>query len=492
MSQWVMVLATLLQGLAMVYGVLLIGARRGGGKAWLFLLAAMSSMLAWRVVVMTGLQPTAAFNAAIGLWGSTTMLAAMMFFSREIAHRERAEAERDHLFAKERDARTDAERAGRVKDEFLATLSHELRTPLTSILGWCSILRGTYAGQADLPRALATIQRNAEAQARLVDDLLDAVRIQAGTLHLDVAPVNLQVPVSAALDAARPAAEAKRVAVELHAPAEPVIVNGDPGRLQQMASNLLVNAIKFTPPGGTVSVSIGTTLTRARLVVSDTGVGLEPAFMPHVFARFRQADSTVSRRHGGLGLGLSIVMSLAKLHGGDVEAASDGAGTGATFTVTLPIATDSVADEAIRGGVAAAAQLAPDALAGTRILVVEDDADVRGVVARLLEKVGAAVAVLPSGEALTNELQEFRPHLLLIDIGLPGEDGYSLVRRIRRMPPDEGGAIPAVSLTAHARSEDRARAIESGFQEYLTKPVDAARLIATISRLVKSAATKPA
>lgn len=491
MSQSLMVLATLLQALAMVYGVMLIGARRGGGRAWLFLLGAMSSMLAWRVVVMTGFQPSAGFNAAIGIWGSTSMLAAMVFFSREIAHRERAEAERDDLLTKERAARADAERAGRVKDEFLATLSHELRTPLTSILGWCSILRGTYAERTDLPRAIATIERNAQAQARLVDDLLDAVRIQAGTLQLDFAPVPLQVPVSAAIDAVRPAAAAKQVALELQVAADPAVVNGDAGRLQQIASNLLVNAIKFTPPGGTVTVRVEATASQARLIVTDTGIGIEEGFMPHLFGRFRQADGTPSRRHGGLGLGLSIVMSLVTLHGGEVEATSDGAGTGATFTVDLPAATATARVAApIATLPAPPAQLAPDALGGTRILLVEDDPDVRGVVARLLEKVGAEVAVLPSGEGLASELQHVRPDVLLIDIGLPGEDGHALVRRIRRLPAADGGAIPAVSLTAHARSEDRARALESGFQEYLTKPVDPALLIATIRRLVPALASR--
>lgn len=482
--QSLLVAATMLQVVAVVYGTVLMMGPRGARGAWFFLIGAMLSMLAWRIFVTTGLQPPGFFNPAIALWGSTCMLVAMVLFAREVARRERAERERDTLLDSERAARAEAERSGRLKDEFLATLSHELRTPLTAILGWCSLLRQGRLERHDVPRAIETVERNARAQARLVDDLLDATRIQAGNLYLEHDLIDLNGPVLAAVDATTPMADAKGVTIRASAAERAILVSADAGRLQQVAMNLLTNAVKFTPAGGLVQVRVDATAHHARLVVTDTGEGIAPSFLPHVFARFRQADGSVARRHGGLGLGLSIVLSLARLHGGDVQAESDGPGKGATFTVTLPLA-DALSPAIISAPAPEATQVAaPGALEGIRVLVVDDDTDVRNVVATMLESVGAQVRALESGAAVQYTLARMQPHVLVIDIGLPDEDGYSLIRRIRQLPEADGGCTPAVSLTAHARNEDRARAMTSGFQEHLPKPVDLPLLVATLRRLV--------
>jgi signal transduction histidine kinase len=333
-----LILAVALQGLAVAYGVLLLSRRRGAAGAWLFLLGGMLSMLVWRVVVLTGTSPPAFFNPAIAIWGSTCMVIAMYLFGREVARRERAEAERDALLASERAARSEAERASRLKDDFLATLSHELRTPLAAILGWCALLRHKRDEREEVDRAIETIERNARAQARLIEDLLDVTRMQAGALHLDLTRVRLDLPVRAAIEGVRPAADAKGLSIECRCDAEPPIVSGDAGRLQQVAANLLMNAVKFSQDGGKILVSVGTISGQGQTVVSDNGEGIDADFLPQLFSRFRQADSTTSRRHGGLGLGLSIVASLVRLHGGQVQGASGGRGKGATFTVTLPLA----------------------------------------------------------------------------------------------------------------------------------------------------------
>lgn len=489
--QFLLILATLLQVVAVVYGAVLMMKPRGASGAWFFLIGAMLSMLAWRIFVTTGLQPPGFFNPAIALWGSTCMLVAMVLFAREVTRREQAEEERDALLDSERSARADAERSGRLKDEFLATLSHELRTPLTAILGWCSLLRQGRLEPRDVPRAVDTIERNAHAQARLVDDLLDATRIQAGNLYLERELIDLHGPVQAAVDATSPTADTKGVTIRVHPPGRPILVSADAGRLQQIAMNLLTNAVKFTPPGGLIDVRVDALGQQARLVVSDTGEGIPASFLPHVFARFRQADGSVARRHGGLGLGLSIVISLARMHGGDVQAESAGPGLGSTFTVTLPLAEMRADSPAMSTGTLQPS--APGALQGIRVLLVDDDTDVRNVVSTMLESVGAEVHALVSGAEIEPALTRVQPHVLVVDIGLPDEDGYSLLRRVRQFPARAGGATPAVSLTAHARNEDRARAIASGFQEHLPKPVDLPLLIATLRRLAaapREAATR--
>ena len=484
MTRTLLILATGLQAIAVGYGVFLVSRRRGATWAWLFLLGAMLSMLVWRGFVMTGTELPGFFNPLIAVWGSSCMLAAMLFFAREVARRERAEAERDELLASERAARTEAERANRLKDEFLATLSHELRTPLAAILGWCTILQQKGTAPADAGRAIDVIERNARAQTRLVDDLLDATRIQAGTLQLDLGPVQLDGPVRSAIEAVRPNAEAKGLSLRLRCEGDPPVVVGDAGRLQQVVCNLLVNAVKFTPSGGSIEVCVTASADRAEIVVRDDGEGIDAEFLPHLFTRFRQADSSVARRHGGLGLGLAIVASLVRLHGGEVHADSDGPGRGATFSVTLPLEKGATRPTPpVLAGVEAVSTRAERPLAGMRIVVVDDEADVRGAVSGLLEQMGVDVVALETGAAIESYLASLRPHLLLIDIGLPGEDGYALIRRIRALPPSSGGDVPAVSLTAHARNEDRARAIASGFQEHLPKPIDVPLLIATARRL---------
>jgi CheY-like chemotaxis protein len=407
------------------------------------------------------------------------MVVAMFLFGREVARRARAEAERDALLASERAARSDAERAIGLKDEFLATLSHELRTPLAAVLGWCAVLRNVLDSRDERDRALETIERNARAQARLIDDLLDVTRLQGGVLHLEFDDVALDVPVRAALQGVQPTADAKSIKIDWHCEARPPIVRGDAGRIQQIAANLLVNAVKFTPSGGTISVTLRSSVKFAELAVADTGEGIDPAFLPHLFTRFRQADSTTTRVHGGLGLGLSIVASLARLHGGDVRADSRGSGHGSTFTVRLPLG----ADPAVPSAALSAKSVAPGLetlLAGIRVLVVEDEPDVRSALSRVLEQKGASVVALESGTGIEDALASHRPDVLVLDIGMPREDGYTLLRRIRKLPASAGGDVPAISLTAHARDEDRARAFAAGFQRHLPKPIDVPLLVSAI------------
>ncbi len=406
----------------------------------------------------------------------------MFFFGREVVRRERAEAERDRLLASERVARSQAEQANRVKDDFMATLSHELRSPLAAMLGWCAILR-TAKVPAESARAIDTIERNARVQTRLVDDLLDAMRMQAGSLNLELAPVSLDVPITAALEAIGPAAEAKQVRVQYQCAQPAPVVFGDASRLQQIASNLLVNAVKFTPEGRTVDVRLARVGDHAELTVADQGIGIEPAFMPQLFQRFRQAEGGDARRHGGLGLGLSIVSSLARLHQGTADAASDGPGAGATFTVRLPLskgAPPMLQGDARRSRPPAGT---PQLLDGVRVLVVDDEPDVRGAVAGLLERSGALVLPLESGARIEEAMAEFWPDVIVLDIGMPGEDGYSLIRRIRGLSGVRGAEVPAISLTAHARDEDRQHAIDSGFQAHLPKPIDVPVLLSTIRTL---------
>jgi CheY-like chemotaxis protein/nitrogen-specific signal transduction histidine kinase len=414
------------------------------------------------------------------------MLVAMFLFGREVARRERVEAERDALLASERAARSEAERANRLKDEFVGILSHELRTPLAAILSWCDVLRLKRDG-SETERAVDAVERNARAQARLVDDLLDVTRMQAGTLHLERAVVRLDAPVRAAIHAVTPAAEAKGVTIALATDGEP-LVDGDAGRLQQVATNLLVNAVKFTPRGGRIEVTVRFVAGRAELVVADTGEGIDASFLPHLFTPFRQADSSAARRHGGLGLGLSIVASLIRLHQGEVRATSDGPGKGATFRVTLPTtarlareAAPATSEPHLEG------ERAARPLASVRVLLVDDEEDVRTAVTQLLTLAGASVVALDSGTDVAGALAADRPHVLLIDIGMPGEDGYSLIRRIRKLPAEAGGRTPAVSLTAHARGEDRVRALASGFQDHLPKPIDLPLLVETVRLLAAEA-----
>jgi PAS domain S-box-containing protein len=401
--------------------------------------------------------------------------------------------QREQLLDSERSARTDAERASRMKDEFLSTLSHELRTPLNAILGWATILRSTPATQeADLLEGLDTIERNARAQTQIIDDLLDMSRIISGKVRLDVQRVDLASIVRGAIETMKPAAEAKGIRLQPVLDPSAAPVSGDPSRLQQVMWNLLSNAIKFTPRGGRVQVVLERVNSQVEVSVIDSGEGIKPQFLPHVFDRFRQADASTTRRHGGLGLGLAIVKQLVELHGGTVCAKSAGIGQGAAFTVTLPVTAlrsepHRAADE--RRHPVAAAVAAPvdsqlrDRIAGLKVLVVDDESDSRAVVQRLLEDCDAVVIASDSAADAVNKILTERPDVLVSDIGMPEEDGYAMIRRVRALGPTNGGNVPAVALTAYARAEDRIRAVMAGFQLHLSKPVEPSELIAMVASL---------
>jgi signal transduction histidine kinase len=404
----------------------------------------------------------------------------------EIGEREKAEEERAQLLVREQAARRQAEEANRIKDEFLATLSHELRTPLNAILGWAQMLRMTKLEEATASRAYATIERNARAQAQLISDLLDVSRIITGKLRLDQKPVDLAAVVDAVLDTVRPAAEAKGIPITVHLAPEVSPVLGDPDRLQQVVWNLLSNAIKFTPREGRVEVYLRQVEGNVEIVVSDTGSGILPAFLPFVFDRFRQAESTTTRSHGGLGLGLSIVRHLVELHGGTVAVESAGEGTGAAFTVALPVrATFLPSPDPEQAEPPAASGGAWDArlLAGVRVLVVEDDEDTRELLVRALERGGAEVEEAASVALALAALDRRLPDVLVSDIGMPGEDGYALIRKLRASTRERGADLPAAALTAYARSEDRVQALQAGFQTHIAKPVDPSELVVIVARL---------
>ena len=377
----------------------------------------------------------------------------------------------------------EAQDANRMKDEFLATVSHELRTPLHAILGWSRLLRGATLDEEASARALETIERNAQAQAQLVGDILDVSRIIAGKLRLDVRHVPVATVIEAALDSVRPAAHAKGIQIEASVPNPDLAVLADPGRLQQIVWNLLSNAIKFTPSGGRVEVALRRAGDDVEIVVSDSGIGIDSTFLPYVFDRFRQADSSTSRTHGGLGLGLAIVRHLTELHGGRVGVESGGPGSGAAFTVRLP-ALASLQPASGSRPVDATRDIPVSALVGVRILAVDDQADARALIAASLERYGATVTTAASaGEALDIVAAD-RPHVLIGDIGMPDEDGYVLIRRLRGRSEQEGGRIPAIALTAYARREDRDRALDAGFQIHLSKPIDHLELVGAVASLV--------
>jgi PAS domain S-box-containing protein len=380
----------------------------------------------------------------------------------------------------------EAQEANRVKDEFLATLSHELRTPLTAILGWASMLRTGRFDEDATRRALETIERNARAQRQIVEDVLDVSRIVTGRLRLDARPVELGPLVESAIEGVRPAAEAKNVSLSTKLARDAGTISADPDRLQQVMWNLLSNAVKFTPQGGRVEVELRRDGRHAVVRVADTGQGIAAEFLPYVFDRFRQADSSTTRQHGGLGLGLAIVRHLVELHGGSVRAESEGAGRGSAFTVTLPLkaVAPSPRFEGAGGPRAAAGPEAQmPSLAGKSLLLVEDDEDARVMLRSLLEGRGARVTAAASAAEAWEALAGARFDVLLSDIGMPVEDGYSLVRRLREREAARGGLLPAVALTAYARDEDRTRALLSGFHAHVSKPVNPAELVAVVASL---------
>ena len=435
----------------------------------------------------------------------------------DVTARKLAEEERAALLMRERDARRQAQESDRLKVEFLATLSHELRTPLTSILGWAILIRNGDVEEANLDRAIETIERNARSQALLIDDLLDMSRIITGNLRLDIRPINLVSVVEAAKDGLRPTAEAKHITLQTEFGLESCLVKGDPNRLRQVIWNLVLNAIKFTPRGGNVTVRLEGIETYARLTVRDTGEGITPEFLPYVFDRFRQAEGSATRKQGGLGLGLAVVRHLVELHGGNVMAESRGTGQGSTFTVDLPLAEERRDParseqrrreiERRRNAKAGGQSGAPDIL-GVKVLLVEDDDDTRQLLALMLKRHGADVAsvsssfealgvfarkgfvrtgsepVSPSGQPAWSGGSGQPPNVIISDIGMAEEDGYALIRKVRALPPEQGGRVPAIALTGYATLKDRERALAAGFQLHLAKPVEPGDLVAAIASLV--------
>ncbi|MCA1992827.1 MAG: response regulator, partial [Coleofasciculus sp. S288] len=421
----------------------------------------------------------------------------------DVTERMQADLERINLLEREKTARTQAETANRIKDEFLAVLSHELRSPLNPILGWSKLLQSRKLDEKTVARGLETIERNAKLQTQLIEDLLDVSRILRGKLTLNVCPIDLVSTIEAALETVRLAACAK--SIEIRMVYEPNVgqVLGDPNRLQQVVWNLLSNAIKFTPAGGRVEVRLSTHCdwkdtkpnskssafdnqsnnlksNYAQIQVSDTGKGINAEFLPYVFDYFRQENSSTTRSFGGLGLGLAIVRHLVELHGGTVKAESLGEGQGATFTVRLPLTATQPEMKPSKQDY----ENAPD-LSGIRILVVDDEADMREFLAFTLEGYGAEVIVVSSAAEALEALCEVKPDVLLSDVGMPEVDGYMLIRQIRAMPPERGGQIRAIALTAYAGETDQTQALSAGFQKHVAKPVEPAELAAVVASLIR-------
>lgn len=395
---------------------------------------------------------------------------------------------RTRLLSSEKLARSEAERANRLKDEFLATISHELRNPLNAIMGWAHMLQLGNLNEANTERAVETIYRNAKSQSQLVSDLLDVSRIISGKLRLDVRAVDLIYIVNAAIDSIRPAADAKSIRLQTILDPAAGPISGDADRLQQVVWNLLTNAVKFTPKGGKIQVQVQRIDSHVEIVVRDSGVGISQEFLPYVFDRFRQADASTTRIHGGLGLGLSIVRQLVDLHGGTVSVQSEGEGKGSTFTIILPfVAVLNNQNEADLVHPAHTDEIISfeglPSLEGLRVLIVDDEADTRELIKEVLKECGSEVIMTRSAAEALEALEQHHPDILISDLGMPDEDGYSLISKIRALPPERGGQVPAAALTAYARAEDRMRVLRAGFQFHLPKPVDSAELVTVVASL---------
>jgi PAS domain S-box-containing protein len=397
----------------------------------------------------------------------------------DITTRKRIEAERFNLLQREQSARAEAEAANRIKDEFLAVLSHELRTPLNSILGWITLIQRGKLNQTTLEQALEVIERNASIQTQLIEDLLDISRISRGQLNLNINSVNLVELIQTTVDTLRPASEAKSISIDLMLDHRINIIPGDGNRLQQVFWNLFSNAIKFTQNQGSVTIELNKLEdSYAQIKVSDTGMGIDPSFLPYVFEYFRQADASTTRSQGGLGLGLAISRHLVELHGGTIDVESEGKGKGSIFTIMLPIRSiqfdqeqrDKPIDDELN-------------LQDLNVIVVEDQADARELIRLVLEQQGAKVSEASSGREAWEILKEFTPDVIISDIGMPDEDGYSLLKRVRSLPKDKGGNVPALALTAYTKEEDREQAIKAGFQMHLSKPLDITALLKAVSQL---------
>ncbi|MCI0388271.1 MAG: PAS domain S-box protein [Acidobacteria bacterium] len=418
---------------------------------------------------------------------SSREMTGFLGIASDITERKRIEDDRSVLLSREQEARKFAEEANRLKDDFLAMISHELRAPLTAILGWAQMLRSGTLDRASAERALLTIERNAKSQAHLVGDLLDASRIATGKLNLEIRPVDLMSIVEAAVDAVRPSVEAKNLRMQIVL--EPWVgpFNGDIERLKQIVWNLLSNAIKFTPPGGLIEVRLERLENKALLIVSDTGQGIDPEFLPDIFDRFRQADSSSRRQQGGLGLGLAIVQHLVELHGGAIYAYSRGFGQGSDFMITLPLAAQGNGAE--DGGLWAVrpegqAVTRSSTLRGAKVLVVDDDHDTREILSVMLTRYGTEVRAAASAADAVDVFRQWRPDVLVSDIGMPIEDGYALIGRIRALSAEEGGEVPAIALTAFAGVQDKDEALAAGFQQHLSKPVEPVQLARVVARIL--------
>ena len=463
---------------------------RIGDRAW----AAREGMVAFAgypLVLGERLVGVVAAFSRRAFTGATTT--AMKSIANGLAlaiERRRIEDERERLLASTQEARQKAELASRAKDEFLATASHELRTPLNAILGWVRMLRTGTLDATARARATETIERNANAQVKLVEDILDGSRIITGKLHLEIRSMDLAAVVSAALDAVRPAADAKNITLTVVLEPDGARIKGDPDRLQQVVWNLVNNAIKFTQRGGAIGVSVRRVGTSIELVVEDDGLGIGADFLPYVFERFRQADATTTRSYGGLGLGLALVRHLAEAHGGVVRAESEGAGRGAKFVVTLPVQAvlrDEGAEPAKGAGKPASNGKEPaGSLRGIRVLVTDDEEDARDLVATVLGMHDADVVTAASADEAILQIARHAPAVLVSDIGMPGADGYALIARVRALPT-KASTIPALALTAYARGEDRRRALAAGFQTYLAKPADPDELVRVVLELAGAA-----
>ena len=414
------------------------------------------------------------------------IIGAVLIF-RDITERRRIERERSQLLAGEQAAREQAEAASRAKDEFVAVISHEIRSPLNSILGWAQMLKTGRLNKGEADRAIETIERNARMQVQLVEDLLDISRVITGKLTLNVRPVELTEIIELALDAIRPAAEAKAIELRVQLAPSGSVISGDPNRLQQIVWNLLSNAVKFTPRHGRIEVRMERVNSQVQITVRDSGIGINPEFLPFVFDRFSQASTTSERKYGGLGLGLAIVRHLVELHGGTVWADSSGEGRGAIFTVAFPVGV-------LRPGMSEFKRIDPSAgplaylndairIDGLRVIIVDDETESRELLTVMLMQHGAEVKACASAAEALEEIERWQPHVLVSDIGMPDEDGYALIRKLRAREPARGGNIPAVALTGYAKLEDRLRALASGFQLHVSKPVEAAELITVIASL---------
>jgi PAS domain S-box-containing protein len=400
---------------------------------------------------------------------------------RDDSERREREAERAHLLESERAARSQAEHANRLKDEFLATLSHELRTPLNAILGWAQLLERAPSDPETVSRGIEVIGQSARMQSQLISDLLDMSRIISGKMRLDVKRVSLVAVLDAAIDSVRPAADANAIRIEKFTAPEADYVNGDPARLQQVLWNILSNAVKFSPRGGRIQIRLAISGSHVQIRVDDQGKGISRDFLPYIFERFRQADASATRQYGGLGLGLAIVKQLVELHGGSVEASSPGEGKGTSFVVRLPAAPQQsqAASNESPGYLDLVSEMSPSELAGIRVLILDDDAGARELTARILESSSANVIAAANADDALHALQHEAIDVIVSDISMPGQDGYTFIRRAR----EAGFHQPAAALTAFARSDDRVHALRAGYQAHLTKPIGAPELIASVAAL---------